>query len=102
MTEPMNPPEYVDVDPSTLHLPPSRASGADLAKLTRQVAKYGSSMQGMPTVWAYRGTDGALMIYDDDLRRGDTRAALLYYALEHLSGWRSSAICRPLVASCRP
>src|SRR5438128_12241886 len=66
----MNPPEYVDVDPSTLHLPPSRASGADLAKLARQVAQYGSSIQGMPMVWAYRGTDGALMIYD-----GVTRAS---------------------------
>src|SRR5436309_12016048 len=66
----MNPPEYVDVDPSTLNLPPTRASGADPAKLARQIAQYGSSMREMPMLWVYRGTDGALMIYD-----GVTRAS---------------------------
>ena len=66
----MNRPEYLDVDPSTLHLPPSRASGVDPTKLARQIAQYGSSIQGMPMLWVYRGTDGALMIYD-----GVTRAS---------------------------
>jgi hypothetical protein len=61
---------HVDVDPSTLHLPPSRASGPDPFKLARQIAQYGSSIEGMPAPWVYRGADGALMIYD-----GVTRAS---------------------------
>ena len=66
----MDPLEHLDVDPCTLHLPPSRASGPDLVKLARQIAQYGSAIQGMPVPWVYRGTDGALMIYD-----GVTRAS---------------------------
>ena len=66
----MNHPEYLEVDPRTLHLPPSRASGAYPLKLARQIAQYGSSIQGMPMLWVYRGTDGALMLYD-----GVTRAS---------------------------
>ncbi len=66
----MNPPECLDVDPRTLHLPPSRASGADPIKLARQIAQFGSAVRGMPVVWVYRGRDGALMIYD-----GVTRAS---------------------------
>jgi len=71
----MKTPEYLDVDPRTLHLPPSRASGVDPAKLARQIAQYGSSIQDMPTPWVYRGTDGALMIYDGVTRA--TRVAQL-------------------------
>lgn len=59
----------VDVDPQTLHLPPSRLSGADPSKLQRQIARFGASRVGMPPPWAYRGTDGALMVYN-----GVTRA----------------------------
>jgi hypothetical protein len=66
----MNPPELLDVDPRSLRLPPSRASGAEPAKLARQIARYGSSVEGMPVLWVYRGADGALMIYD-----GVTRAS---------------------------
>jgi len=65
----MNPRLYVDVDPRTLHLPTTRLSGADPAKLQRQIAQHGLSTQGMPTVEVYRGTDGELMIYN-----GVTRA----------------------------
>lgn len=72
----MGTPEYIDVDPRTLHLPPNRASGADPVKLSRQIAAYGSSIQGMPAPWVYRGTDGALMIFD-----GVTRAARAAYLL---------------------
>ena len=61
--------ESLEVDPRTLHLPPSRASGADPVKLQRQIAVYGTSVDGMPALWVYRGSDGALMIYD-----GVTRA----------------------------
>lgn len=60
----MKTPEYVDVDPRTLHLPPARASGADPAKLQRQIAQYGRSTAGMPAPWVYRGSDGGLMIFD--------------------------------------
>ena len=71
----MKTPEYLDVDPRTLHLPPSRASGADPGKLARQIAQYGSAIQGMPPPWVYRGADGALMIYDGVTRA--TRVATL-------------------------
>src|SRR5438093_11982218 len=59
----MSEPAYFDVDPRTLHLPPSRASGADPVKLQRQIALYGISVDGMPPLWVYRGSDAALMIY---------------------------------------
>jgi hypothetical protein len=62
--------EYLEVDPRTLYLPPSRAAGADPVKLQRQIAAYGASVDGMPALWVYRGSDGTLMIYD-----GVTRAA---------------------------
>lgn len=71
----MRPPEYLDVDPLSLHLPPSRAAGADPVKLARQIAIYGASKRGMPPVWVYRGSDGALMIYDGVTRA--TRIATL-------------------------
>ena len=60
---------FVDVYPRTLHLPPSRSSGADPYKLQRQIARFGASSTGMPPPWVYRGTDGELMIYN-----GVTRA----------------------------
>src|SRR5258708_40322308 len=65
----MKTPELLDVDPRTLHVPPSRMAGADPIKLQRQIARFGSSMTGMPLIWAYRGSDGALMIFN-----GVTRA----------------------------
>src|SRR5438094_10081956 len=71
----MSEPVYLEVDPSTLHLPPSRASGADPIKLQRQMALYGNSVDGMPPLWVYRGSDGALMIHDGVTRA--TRVALL-------------------------
>jgi hypothetical protein len=71
----MNPRLFVDVDPRTLHLPTSRPSGADPAKLHRQIAKHGKSTQGMPVVEVYRGTDGELVIYNGVTRA--TRVAKL-------------------------
>jgi hypothetical protein len=65
----MNPRLFLDVDPRKLHLPTSRLSGADPAKLQRQIARHGKSIQGMPAVEVYRGTDGELVIYN-----GVTRA----------------------------
>ena len=61
---------FLEVDPRELHLPPTRAGGADPVKLQRQIAKFGNSVAGMPAIWVYRGTDGGLMIFD-----GVTRAS---------------------------
>jgi hypothetical protein len=44
-------------------------SGADAYKLFQQIGRFGSSTTGMPAPWAYRGTDGELM-----LTNGVTRA----------------------------
>jgi len=66
---------FLDVDPRTLHLPTSRISGADPVKLQRQIARFGKSMQGMPTLEVSRGSDGELMINDGVTRA--TRVAKL-------------------------
>ena len=63
------PTQVVDVDPRVLHVPPSRRGGADPFKLHRQIALFGPSATGMPAPWAYRGSDGKLMLYN-----GVTRA----------------------------
>src|SRR5882724_1267809 len=65
--------ESLQVDPATLHLPGSRRDGADPVKLHRQVAKYGTSIDGMPPPDVKRGSDGELVIYDGVTRA--TRAA---------------------------
>jgi hypothetical protein len=66
-------PEFIDVDPGELHLPPSRAQGADPYKLARQIAKHGDSLDGMPPLQVIRGKDGHLRINDGVTRA--TRAA---------------------------
>jgi hypothetical protein len=71
----MNPREFLDVDPAQLRLPTSRPAGADPAKLQRQIARHGRSLAGMPPVLLYRGSDGALVVYDGVTRA--TRAAKL-------------------------
>lgn len=69
------PSELLDVDPRTLHLPPSRIGGADPVKLHRQIAKHGTSTAGMPRLIVYRASDGVLVIYDGVTRA--TRTAKL-------------------------
>ena len=69
------PTQLLDVDPRTLHAPPSRRTGADPFKLQRQIALFGSSTAGMPAPWAYRGSDGKLMLYNGVTRA--TRVAKL-------------------------
>jgi hypothetical protein len=71
----MKPRIFLDVDPRTLHLPTSRISGADPVKLQRQIARFGKSTQGMPTLEVSRGSDGELMINDGVTRA--TRVAKL-------------------------
>ena len=58
-----------EIDPADLLLPPSRAAGADLWKLHRQIRKFGSSKVGMPPIFVYEDPDGLLEIFD-----GATRA----------------------------
>ncbi len=65
----MKPREFLQVDPASLHLPGSRRDGADPLKLRRQVARYGTSIEGMQPPEVKRGRDGKLVIYD-----GVTRA----------------------------
>ena len=67
--------EFLDIDPSLLHLPTSRLSGADPLKLHDQMLRFGSKTSGMPPLLAYRGSDGAIMIYDGVTRA--TRVARL-------------------------
>ena len=62
-------PDFRDVDPRELRVPPSRSQGADPAKLHRQIALFGRSAVGIPSPWVYEGTDGVLMLYN-----GVTRA----------------------------
>lgn len=57
------------VDPGELRLPSTRAIGADLWKLHRQIRRYGSSQVGMPPIFVYEDPDGVLEIFD-----GVTRA----------------------------
>ena len=71
----MQPRLFLDVDPRMLHLPTSRITGADPFKLQRQIAKFGTSIRGMPVLEVSRGSDGELMI-DDGVTRA-TRVAIL-------------------------
>jgi len=62
-------PDFRDVDPRELRVPPSRRQGADPGKLARQISLFGRSARGMPPPWVYEGSDGVLMLYN-----GVTRA----------------------------
>jgi hypothetical protein len=65
----MKPREFLQVDPASLHLPGSRRDGADPVKLQRQLARHGTSIDGMPPPEVKRGSDGELVLFD-----GVTRA----------------------------
>mgnify|MGYP001187707667 CR=1 FL=1 len=69
------PADFRDVDPRELRLPPSRRQGADPAKLARQISRFAERTDGMPPLWVYEGTDGALILYDGVTRA--TRVAKL-------------------------
>lgn len=71
----MKAPEYHHVDPLVLRLPSSRIAGADPAKLQRQIARHGKSIQGLPPIFVYRATDGEFIITDGVTRA--TRVAKL-------------------------
>src|SRR4051794_26983024 len=63
------------VNPAELRLPRSRTVGADPYKLQQQIARFGASTVGMPPVWVYEGSDGALEVVNGVTRA--TRAAEL-------------------------
>ena len=67
--------EFIEIDPGLLRLPSSRMDGADPAKLARQIARHGASLDGMPPPWVIRGKDGECQIMDGVTRA--TRAAKL-------------------------
>src|SRR5207247_5916784 len=63
------PSRFIVIDPRKLHVHPCRPSGADPAKLQRQIAAFGRSAVGMPPILVYEGTDGEFQIWN-----GVTRA----------------------------
>jgi hypothetical protein len=65
----------IDIDPRLLRLPPLRSSGADPAKLQRQIARHGKSTSGMPNLIVFRASDGEFVIYGGATRA--TRVAKL-------------------------
>jgi hypothetical protein len=68
-------PDFRDVDPRELRVPPSRLQGADPAKLQRQISRFGRSAAGMPAPWVYEASDGVLVVYNGVTRT--TRIAKL-------------------------
>jgi len=60
---------FRDVNPRELRVPTSRPTGANAAKLQRQIALFGAETTGMPPIWVTEGSDGALVI-----NNGVTRA----------------------------
>ncbi|MCI0362048.1 MAG: hypothetical protein L0211_26495 [Planctomycetaceae bacterium] len=96
--------EQLDVDPRTLRLPPSRLSGADPAKLQRQLARFGKSVVGMPPLFVMRATDGELVIYDGVTRA--VRVAKLLpgqlVAVEVIGTFRTPAAFLPTVGDVLP
>ena len=63
------------------------ASGADPVKLQRQIALYGTSVDGMPALWVYRGSDWRA----HDIRWRDQshadRHAVTWHACARRSHW---------------
>jgi len=57
-------PDFRDVDPRELRVPPSRRQRADPFKLARQISLFGASAVGMPPPWAYEDSDGVLVLYN--------------------------------------
>jgi len=57
-------PDFRDVDPRDLRVPPSHRQGADPTKLARQISLFGRSAHGMPPLWVYEAADGVLVLYN--------------------------------------
>jgi hypothetical protein len=63
---------FLDVDPRTLRLPPSRLNGANPVKLQLQMMRFLGSAKGIPPLEVYQDRDGLLMIWN-----GVTRATCI-------------------------
>ena len=100
----MPPPDFREVDPRTLHLPPSARFGADPGKLQRQIARFGKSTAGMPAPWVYRGSDGELVISNGVTRA--TRVAKLLpgesLRVEVIGDWKTPVGHYPKVGDRLP
>ncbi len=68
-------PDTLSVDPRQLRLPGGRQFGADPAKLQRQIAKFGVSIEGIPALLVTRGMNNELSLIDGVTRA--TRVAKL-------------------------
>ncbi len=66
---------FLQVDPRTLRLPPSRLDGADPIKLTRQISRFGIATEGMPAIIVFRDQAGEMMVWEGVTRA--TRVARL-------------------------
>jgi hypothetical protein len=96
-------PEFIDVDPGNLHLPPSLAQGAEPGKLARQIARYGKSLDGMLPLQVIRGKDGHLSdqrgcVPGDSRREAPTRCACARRSHPSLAATR----CDPYAESKGP
>jgi hypothetical protein len=67
--------DFRDVEPRELRPATSRRDGADPMKLHRQIARFGTSTDGMPPLIVYEASDGVLVIYNEVTRA--TRVAKL-------------------------
>ena len=96
--------QLLDVDPRTLHVRPSRLTGADPFKLHRQIALFGSSTAGMRAPWVYRGSDGKLQLYNGVTRA--TRIAMLapgkLIRIEVIGTWRRPVAQLPRIGDLIP
>ena len=92
------------VDPRDLRIPSTRPTGADLYKLSRQIAAFGASTAGMPVPWVYESVDGTLILYNGVTRA--TRIAKLapgtLLRVELVGRTRQKGRLLPRVGDCIP
>ena len=96
--------DFLEVDPRSLHLPPSSFSGADPYKYHRQVVTHGNSVVGMPPLVVYRGTDGGLVIADGVTRatRVARRLPGRLITVEVIGTWRAAVGGYPTIGDRIP
>src|SRR5262249_49405489 len=91
-------PDFRDVAPRELRVPPSRRQGADPAKLARPIALFGPSAGAAPPPWVNEGTDGVLVLYNGVTRA--TRIAKLAPGtlMRSWLPWTGTTARRPVAA----
>jgi hypothetical protein len=79
-------------------------TGADPAKLQRQIGLFGPNTAGMPDIWCYRGSDGELVIWNGVTRA--TRIAMLapgkLIRIEVIGTWRRPVAQLPRIGDLIP